>query len=825
MTNFVKTWKNYINEELLIESRYKDALAYAQNFNKGAKQFKVKDVIDQMSATQVEILKNGAARAIEYVRESDPSGDNKYLMWVARYIRKDIMRRLQKYGKQWGTNPVVWNDPVAEPGGPYDPDVIAKSIADLNVDSVINLVEPIKNYHMLKQRNFIKKDIYDYDPTTEVGDFKNDVELGMRKLRDKEDQDKLKKQAAGEADDLLETEDYAVIRPNTEGASCYYGWGTRWCISARESRNYFNQYSGEGKSFYFVMFRHLPNSSPYKKVALVYGKDQGSYETDPEQVFDALDEETGEVGLIEAITENLLHRIFRESDVFEKTRNKIKGLESQEDRDERLNDMKDMIARMIEDPTEDDIPDETVLKIANYLFPDTYSEVIDLEIQPLQEKFDELVQEAYGDITGNAAYHAEENPAGPKGDDYEKVFDQYAPFTNIYVSYDEYDTNSWYWDANFRIALDDPHLADLAIPEDVDMDDFADAVHVGIDNAGIYPDEVEADGYDNEVNVRLTPDYDEQNGLEGFERFLDRMSGVDSILGDSGFWETLAETLIERGLTGGGLKELSDRLDEIEFSNIEYGMEGTVFNIVLEVDPVLARPKGISGLYFGRMINSFTGGQLAGPKLSDPEVGTSPNLAPFKATNIANGIGETALDKIDQVIKDKFEDHYQQLTLPGLGPDASAAEPMDALPLIDMEFVPRPDKIDLRTPGTERVPFASKERGKGAGGINIEYPYNLILTLTNEQFWETVGADEEELEALLTFLKWIDNDEVKNKIEAILQGVLNDTVLQYMKDNPQKTAKDLEDEGQPPSSADVEDEPQVAEQLNELFKRWGKMIK
>ena len=159
MTNFVKTWKNYINEELLIESRFKDALAYAQNFNKGAKQFKVKDVIDQMSATQVEILKNGAARAIEYVRESDPSGDNKYLMWVARYIRKDIMRRLQKYGKQWGTNPVVWNDPVAEPGGAYDPDVIAKSIADLNVDSVINLVEPIKNYHMLKQRNFMKKDI------------------------------------------------------------------------------------------------------------------------------------------------------------------------------------------------------------------------------------------------------------------------------------------------------------------------------------------------------------------------------------------------------------------------------------------------------------------------------------------------------------------------------------------------------------------------------------------------------------------------------------------------------------------------------------------
>ena len=49
MTNFVKVWKNYINEDLLMESRFSDALAYAQNFNKGAKQFRVKDVLDQMS--------------------------------------------------------------------------------------------------------------------------------------------------------------------------------------------------------------------------------------------------------------------------------------------------------------------------------------------------------------------------------------------------------------------------------------------------------------------------------------------------------------------------------------------------------------------------------------------------------------------------------------------------------------------------------------------------------------------------------------------------------------------------------------------------------
>ncbi len=825
-----QNWRSYINEELLIESRFSDALAYAQNFKKGAKQFKVKDVFEQMSATQIEILKDGAERAIEHAKEGDPSGGNKYLMWVARYIRKDIMRRLQKYGKQWNTTPVVWNDPIAEPGGPYDPDVIAKSIADLNIDSVINLVDPIKNYHLLKKKGLMKRDIYDFDPTNEIGDFKGAVEIGMRQLKDKEAKTALKKQAAGEADDLLETEDYAVIRPNTEGASCYYGWGTRWCISARESRNYFNQYTGEGKSFYFVMFRHLSKtSSPNKKMALVYGKDQ-THRDDPEQVFDALDDEVGEPGLVEGITDNLLFKIIERADALKTAREAIKNLDHDLERQDHTNFVKDEVARIIEDPADSGKSIEAVLSIAQVLFPDTYSDETDFEIQPLQEKFDELVQEQYSDIVGNASYHAEENPGGPKYEDYEKVFDQYAPFNNIYVNYDEYDTGSWYWEASFSIASDDPHFKDLQIPEDVDMDDFANAIHKGIDGAGIYPDEVESDGYENEARVRLTPDHDEQAGIDGFERFLSRMNDVDTILGDDSFWDSLSEALMDAGLTSGGLKELEDKLDEIDFKNIEYGMEGTEFNIVLELDPVLGRPKGISGMYFGRLINTFTGGRLSGPKLSDPEISaTGPGIGPAEATRIANAIGEDTLAKIENIIKDKFEDYYKQLTLPGLGPDASDPSPLDALPMIDMAMIARPDKITVHksNPVFNTIePFATKERDKGAGGANIIYPYNFVLTLTNEQYWESIGVDEEEQRALIAFLKWIDQDEVKDQIEALLQETLNNAVRQSIKDYPQRTEKDLEDKGLSKHYADVEDEPQVAEQkLHEVYKRWARMIK
>ena len=132
LKNDFKNWRNYVNEDLIIESRYTDAVAYAQNLNKGGKQYRVKDVIDGMSEEQRERIKVGAKRAMEIAREDDPSGDNKYIMWVARFVRKDLMRRLQKYGKQWSTSPVLWDDPEAVKDSIYDPDYVAANLASLS---------------------------------------------------------------------------------------------------------------------------------------------------------------------------------------------------------------------------------------------------------------------------------------------------------------------------------------------------------------------------------------------------------------------------------------------------------------------------------------------------------------------------------------------------------------------------------------------------------------------------------------------------------------------------------------------------------------------
>ena len=78
------------------------------------------------------------------------------------------------------------------------------------------------------------------------------------------------KQAKAETDEVDSNEDYMVVRPRSEEGSCYFGQGTKWCISATQSQNYFDSFTSEGKGFYFVFFHHTPQGDPLKKMAMVF---------------------------------------------------------------------------------------------------------------------------------------------------------------------------------------------------------------------------------------------------------------------------------------------------------------------------------------------------------------------------------------------------------------------------------------------------------------------------------------------------------------------------------------------------------------------------
>ena len=87
-----------------------------------------------------------------------------------------------------------------------------------------------------------------------------------------------------------------------------------------------------------------------------------------------------------------------------------------------------------------------------------------------------------------------------------------------------YDESRWYWDAGFSLDATDIH-DDL---ENADIDEVAEVIRKILDDYHTYPDEIE--GYGTDISIRFSPDYDENEGLNGFENFLNRMDDVDQSL-------------------------------------------------------------------------------------------------------------------------------------------------------------------------------------------------------------------------------------------------------------------------------------------------------
>ena len=122
-------------------------------------------------------------------------------------------------------------------------------------------------YHKAAQRGLIDKNI---DKFKELYDWEHEVYKAQQEMYERDHMKKIEKSAKEQTDYLHDDDDYMIVRPRSADSSCYYGKGTKWCISSTQSRNYFDQYTGEGVGFYFVLFKHLTQEDPYKKMALVF---------------------------------------------------------------------------------------------------------------------------------------------------------------------------------------------------------------------------------------------------------------------------------------------------------------------------------------------------------------------------------------------------------------------------------------------------------------------------------------------------------------------------------------------------------------------------
>lgn len=272
---FNKQWK-----EFLMEERYPDLLLEAR----------VKDVKAKYPTLDKTGWINWGRRQLEDI--FGPKGVSKYLMWYARELRNKF-RQDEDLDNQ---NNVL---EVAEA-----------------------LLETVQDFHQNEQR-LDQKDIYKYD----FGELKYKLDkLGISKsakLKAMKDEE----QAKQDSEVVYNDHGVMAIRPLTTQSSCYYGHNPRlttWCISSKSARNYFEQYTSEGKAFVITRFFGIPEGSSNHIIALelnyrgeiVNWWDAPNSAQDPDEFFSVVEEHVNGMkeykDLDESEREDLMDEIYSE---------------------------------------------------------------------------------------------------------------------------------------------------------------------------------------------------------------------------------------------------------------------------------------------------------------------------------------------------------------------------------------------------------------------------------------------------------------------------------------------------------------------------------
>ena len=121
----------------------------------------------------------------------------------------------------------------------------------IEVDKVVKLIDEFKKY----QNVLDEKDINNYDS---LDSLEQAISKHENKLR------REVKKIEG-ADVIYEDDRFTVILPLNYKSSCYYGSGTKWCVTSSES--YFDRYNGDGKVF-FVIDKTAKSNDKFYKVAI-----------------------------------------------------------------------------------------------------------------------------------------------------------------------------------------------------------------------------------------------------------------------------------------------------------------------------------------------------------------------------------------------------------------------------------------------------------------------------------------------------------------------------------------------------------------------------
>ena len=721
----------------------------------------------------LELIKYLSGEILRDVIESDPTPNKKYIEWAARRMVEkarnletvDYLQKLSNFKEDPKGFPSAYTDEMLELIRGYSEEQRYAGGHLTNAEFYIRELEGAKStlannslmirrnlpkFHRLSSRGLMDKNI---DKHKEIYEFEHEIYKAEKEERQREEMKKREAGAKETTDYIHDDDDVMMLRPNSEDSACYYGRGTTWCISSTESRNWYDEYSGKGVVFYFVMFKHTPQGDDLKKLALVYEPDD--YEN-PSEAFDVADNQLDPADAVrEAVNLNILAKGVKLA-----LANQLKRMKG-ESRGHFFKEFFETIVMQYEatvngeyDDEERDrgtkVPKELKMVLGALGLDDlTEDDWQIVESSDVHEFIIELADEQESTIIGLSSDHHSENPGGPSDADYDAKLAEYD-FSYVYVSHEEYDETRRYWDGGFSITITDIH-DDLEYADD---DEVANVFRQILDDHHVYPDEIET--YNGEMNIRFNPDYDEVEGLNGFESFLDRMNDVDQalqkILGENE--EDTLETFKEAGLIAGlAMTTLKERFDNLELDNFEIDIEDKELSIYKRLNITVPMPPHL-----------FRGLTVDTPTWTDAfraDIKKSPALQAFDEILKKNQSEHS--DQLIEQIRDVFDRLFEMLEaslaseLPGLESGKSLEIEQTGL------LIPDYNVGIYRTAHDTQI---------GPSGLIISYFFDVRIEADEEE-----SASETNLKLIELFLKRVDNEDMLDKIREKLETIVqNDAV-------------------------------------------------
>jgi hypothetical protein len=187
---------------------------------------------------------------IDYFVTVDPSGNNKYLEWMAKAMTHrpttdSIMDIIDNYN---------WNDGYWEDVASYIGDIV-KKFHQL-------LPYMVHTNEQGKKEGTTDLYLYKFTDSEMIHYLKFDIDRAQER---KDKKDELKKYKS-EVDKIFDDKNWLVVRAKTWEASCHYGAGTKWCTTSRDTDSHFKRET-DRQFLIYVINKNKTSDDPLYKVA------------------------------------------------------------------------------------------------------------------------------------------------------------------------------------------------------------------------------------------------------------------------------------------------------------------------------------------------------------------------------------------------------------------------------------------------------------------------------------------------------------------------------------------------------------------------------